>query len=390
MMQLMRAMPWLILVGICGDLLYFCFPFPPAVWRTLLLSCFIYTLLPMRGVRMTGFDKAVICFVVLNWIYYIAAYLISPLSYGLIFTISIALMAFVAMSRLGQKGLLTARYLVVSVIAIIVSAGFYYFHELAMILETYFQGQDLDVTVSGSSMFLFCLPFVFFIRKRYLAIAVVCVCTYFIVISAKRGNLVGAILPIMLYVYMTMRKTRNNVIAFAAISLALTGMAFWIVEYIQTNDYFIWRMQQTFEGKSSGRDIIYGQLWQYWSDSESVINMLLGYGWDGTLQGNTLHLYAHCDWLEALVDMGLVGLLVYVAIFWCAFGVYRRSKGDVAVRYCLLAIFSIWALKAMYSMGYLEEYLCIMAIPYGYCIQIIKNRKNHDENESPAIAGKSA
>lgn len=115
------------------------------------------------------------------------------------------------------------------------------------------------------------------------------------------------------------------------------------------NDYFISRLEATREGKSSGRDDIYTTLWNHFLNDNSLIRTLFGGGvWYTTKVTWTA---AHNDWLEFLLDMGLIGIGIY-ACYWISF--YRLARNKTlpeASRFCVLLIFINLLMKTFFSMS---------------------------------------
>lgn len=365
-------------MGIIGDILYFLFPFPPAIWRTILLISFVSVfLVGDKTIQFSLFDKANIAFLVINWIYFLAAKMAGLAdSFSLIITITIALLSFSTLKRLGQMKLLTQTYITVSAVSITIVCIPFYYHELQQLYLIYDLSDHIGITVNASSLFLFCLPFVFIFKKRLLSFIIIFTALYFIVISVKRGNIIGAILPIFLYVLMIIKKTKRNIIILSLSTFIFLFLTNQLIQIAANNEYFMSRLEMTEDGDSSGRDIIYEQLWLCWKRA-NFLNSFFGFGWNGTIQANDLQLYAHSDWLEALIDLGVMGVFIYAMIFLSLIMLIFRAN-NIDAKFCLISILSIWLLKATFSMGYLEEYLCIMAIPFGYSVQILNKKSKND------------
>ena len=136
----------------------------------------------------------------------------------------------------------------------------------------------------------------------------------------------------------------------------------------------MYRIEQTMEGQSSHRDEIYTEAWQLWSTSDNTTNMVIGYGFDGTLNNMSNGHYAHNDWLEILVDYGLIGILSYLLIFFSIIKNIIRTK-ETDIKLILLACFSIWFLKTLFSMGFTEENLAVLMISMGYAYGHSKTEK---------------
>ena len=90
---------------------------------------------------------------------------------------------------------------------------------------------------------------------------------------------------------------------------AIVVVSLVVYNWFITNDYMMHRLEQTLEGNSSGRDVIYTTAWHAWFDCNNLGHYLFGFGYLGTICHPLMHGYmAHNDWLEILVDYGLVGV----------------------------------------------------------------------------------
>ena len=91
---------------------------------------------------------------------------------------------------------------------------------------------------------------------------------------------------------------------------------YFVIDYLMANSEYFWvRVEVTQEGSSSHRDELYLAAWQVFINSEPI-NMLFGHGANSTasLIGNG----AHNDWLELLIDCGIVTVLLYL-VYWICF-----------------------------------------------------------------------
>lgn len=85
-------------------------------------------------------------------------------------------------------------------------------------------------------------------------------------------------------------------------------------------------MENMLEGNVSGRDRIYANIFNGWLDSDNFINLLFGYGFAGSrLLSGSGH-FAHNDWLELLSNFGLLGVTIYIVLFYSASKFIRNNK----------------------------------------------------------------
>ena len=145
------------------------------------------------------------------------------------------------------------------------------------------------------------------------------------------------------------------------IIVLLAASAFYVYRWVVSNDYLMDRIEQTQEGDSSNRDRIYLNMWNKWYESDNTINYLFGYGYQGT---SSLGVSAHSDWLEILVDYGLLGILLYLMIFIALTRQILRTK-NLQLKYILISASIIWFFKSVYSMGFVSPYTPILMISLG-------------------------
>lgn len=354
----------LAIICMVGNMLYFLFPFPAIVWRltfVVLSLCCVYADYIRFG--FSGIEKAILMFTGLNLIYFFVSYLWSIPSTTTLGNTLYALLAFIMFSFLGKKGILTQKFILVSAVLLTVAAipSFYNAQQLA--LAKLIRGGD-DATVNASVIFLMLIPLLFCIKKRIISLIIFCICLFFLIMAAKRGNILAAMIPSVLYVWMLFRENRRNILKKAVLIVVVIDIAVWVKDLVLADDYLLSRYEDTLEGKTSGRDVIYSTMWNMWLSTDSIVNLLFGYGYNGTFLYSPMHKFAHNDWLEILVDFGLLGVLFYAAIFISFARLYFRLDRGYPRLICI-AIVSIWFMKTIYSMGFTDETLALLAIPFG-------------------------
>ena len=191
-------------------------------------------------------------------------------------------------------------------------------------------------------------------------------------IGAKRGNILAAAFPIIVYVYSILKDSKKSIGQFLCILILITGVIAGSVQVFLADEFLIGRFIDMQEGNSSGRNYLYANAWNLWVNSNDLIHYIFGYGFQGTL--HNMGKMAHNDWLEILVDYGLLGGIFYLAIFVSFALIYVRMKRQKAKTILLVAI-SIWFLKTLYSMGFMEETLALLFIPLGQIVAEEKMKK---------------
>lgn len=175
-----------------------------------------------------------------------------------------------------------------------------------------------------------------------------------ILISVKRGAILIGAMCVCVFMYQSFKYANRKVKLWLLIlSLVIVFAGIYVFNYmLESSAYFGARLEMTMEGQSSGRDSMYRILWDYFNNSSDFGQFLFGQGANATVQivGN----YAHNDWLEILIDNGLVGGILYF-IYWLAFHKeWRQSKKNDDLYMLLGLTLLICFMKTLFSMSYAD------------------------------------
>jgi len=121
------------------------------------------------------------------------------------------------------------------------------------------------------------------------------------------------------------------------------------------------------EGGSSGRDIIYANIFNGWYSSQSILNLLFGFGFAASLNLSNGK-FAHNDWLELLSNFGLIGICVYLGLFIIGFKYVFYTKWTVEKRILIFTVLLIWLFTTFVSMSYTSEKGYIQSLLIAYLI----------------------
>ena len=223
-----------------------------------------------------------------------------------------------------------------------------YYYSLSQLMMKYGE----ETTNNAGYTMLTVVPYlpIVFKRKRILGIIMAVVIVAFVMWSAKRGALMclaGAALFALFY-YLKTHKVRLKTILGITLLLLLVG--YFVYQQYLDNEYLQSRMEATMEGKSSNRDVAYSQLFNHWLNETNPFLFLFGNGTAQTITvwGN----YGHNDWLELLIDNGLVGALVYFAMFVATISYIRKARlsklNKLSAYLCVLILF----MQSCFSMGF--------------------------------------
>lgn len=253
-----------------------------------------------------------------------------------------------------------------------------YYYSLSQLMMKYGE----ETTNNAGYTMLTVVPYlpIVFKRKRILGIIMAVVIVTFVMWSAKRGALMclaGAALFALFY-YLKTQKVRLKTIL--GITLLLLVAGYFVYQQYLDNEYLQFRMEATMEGKSSNRDVAYSQLFNHWLNETNPLLFLFGNGTAQTITvwGN----YGHNDWLELLIDNGLVGALVYFAIFVSTISYIKKAKLLFEIKLSAYLCVLILFMQSCFSMGFSDGGSGVYILLLGV---IIGNNENEKREARIAI-----
>lgn len=233
---------------------------------------------------------------------------------------------------------------------------------------------DTNVVNNISYSFVALMPVVFLIRKKIYSIGTLIFLIIFIVQGAKRGAIISSGLIVIVYFYYLLRNTKkgNNSIRLIGVMMLILALIYFGYTYYLSNEFLIDRMSRISGG--SGRDKIYQKILNYWYDSDDMLKYFFGFGFVSSLK-ITNGLFAHNDWLELLSNIGLVGILCYLLLYFSSIRVFREYKWESVEKYILLSVILVWLLSSMVSMWYSNTQGYIYSILLAYLVA--KKKRNY-------------
>lgn len=291
----------------------------------------------------------------------------SMASYNYIKSIYLSILPIYAFYYFSLKGYLTAERLrwwaVVFCISCVVSYYIYMQQAMEMLLA---RGSSAEETTNNAGyLFLSLIPvWVLFRKKPLLQYAGLAFCMAFILMGMKRGAIAIGGVVVLYLIWQIIKNARGNqrfiVILLSAV-LAVAGVYF-VIDMMTNSDYFLQRIEDTKEGDSSNRDILYSFFWTYFTEKADAIQYLFGRGANGTLE--IYYNYAHNDWLEIAVNQGLLGIVVY-AVYWKQFYSTWRQSTNIEAKTILALVGIIYFAKTIFSMSYGDmTYVCTSVLGY--------------------------
>lgn len=170
-------------------------------------------------------------------------------------------------------------------------------------------------------------------------------------LSAKRGAMLSALASflIMLYYYSKDKNTgKIKIIPILLMLLAAAGVLYYIYS---TNVNLQIKIDNTSEGNYSGRENIYLILWEYWLSLDFHAQL---FGEEFMKAVDLVGFDAHNDWLEILLDVGLVEAAVYLLILltFLRKSLSKQTCLTPCERYMLSSAIIIWITRSCISDGF--------------------------------------
>lgn len=211
-----------------------------------------------------------------------------------------------------------------------------------------------EITNNIGYMFLGLIPLVYFFnQKPLLQYFIIGVLTLFIIMAMKRGAILIGVLAVSIFLINGLKEGNNVRRCFTLLlSILIIIGAICMVEYMMANSsYFMARVNQTIEGNSSNRDILYNSVWNAIWNERNLFYLLFGHGANSTVR--FAGLFAHQDWLETMCNNGIFGVGILATFFIIFANTVIRSRRILPKHlfYSFITLFTITFAKTMFSMS---------------------------------------
>ena len=232
-----------------------------------------------------------------------------------------------------------------------------------------------EASYGGGYMVLVALPtFLYFFRNKgvLIQLSIIIVLFFLVLTSMKRGDIFAAILGLIVFFFVKFKGV-DRFTFLKLVLVAVTGLIGYLsFKYLlDTNELFATRFQQTLDGHTSNRDIIYSELWNSFTDAPIGVQ-LFGGGFDATL--NIVDDRAHSDLLEVLTCEGVLGLLIYLGAYFSLF-LHTCRRTDITEKAILSLILAIWTVKMIFSMFIYSQPTIILFALAAYILNKDINKK---------------
>lgn len=202
------------------------------------------------------------------------------------------------------------------------------------------------------------------------------ICVFYVILGAKRGAIVCLCASLLYGFYWYNHNYKLGTLKRVLALFLILGL-FAIAYYWYTqNEYLVDRVSYTEENGIGMREIGYAVMFNHWINDKNILSQLFGNGTSQTI--NVWGNYGHNDWLELLIDNGLLGVSIYALVFVFAFYFVIKKISDPILQLTSFLCVIIWFLKTCFSMGYTDLFSGIITFVLGYCIRkSILNDRTH-------------
>lgn len=224
-----------------------------------------------------------------------------------------------------------------------------YFYTLSQLRELL---GNKDVTNNAAYNFVTLIPFlpIMFSHYKRLTIFSIFIIISFTIAGAKRGAIVCLAVSLIFIFVWSYKKYGFSLKKFALGILAVISIGGFIVYRYQQNQYLQHRMEYMEKKGIGAREVGYTVLFDHWVEDKNLFTQLFGNGSTQTVTvwGN----FAHNDWLELLIDNGLLGVILYASFFISSISFIVRNRMDLNSKLSCYLFLLIWFCKTCFSMGY--------------------------------------
>lgn len=253
----------------------------------------------------------------------------------------------------------------ISLVLIYIFLIYVYMQEYTKVIALAF---NEDATTNASYFVLYLLPLVLCVEVKWIRILSVIAAIVVVVSSSKRGGTIAVLLASIVffiteYFFIKEKKINLGIIVFGVITAAIV---IYGSSYIQELTVF-GRIENLADDEGSGRMDIYRHTLVMIADA-NIFNFFLGHGWNRVVGDSALHLSAHNDFLEVMYDFGLIGLILYVSLYFFLIrkGV-RLIKTKSQYASAMLVSIALFFVNSLFSHIIIyPAYFCSFTMCWGY------------------------
>lgn len=316
------------------------------------------------------FYKAWSALIVLNVVGFVFTGTMSnPLHFSMFKGILLTSITFYPFYYFSQKEVLRAKDLIRFFILMLpITILQYFFNANQILSERLSSNTDLVNNIAYS--FVALIPFVFlFKQKKLYSIASMAVLMFFIIQGGKRGALIAGVIGLIFFIYYQLKTVdkKHRFRSYAVVFIGVIALGYFAYDVFLKNEFLIDRMQSITDGNSSGRDVIFSNIFNAWLNSDNMFKLIFGFGFASSLTF-TGGAYAHNDWLELLSNFGLLGVVIYALLFYTAVKYMLNKNINIDKQLLIMTVVCIWFFTTLVSMYYTSNGGYVQTIILAYLI----------------------
>lgn len=276
---------------------------------------------------------------------------------------------------ISSKKIISPHIISIWIILIILSLSYPYIIAVGKIQQTA-ASNNMELTTNGSYIFSALLPMVLLLKRSFLKYLMILVVLALVSYSLKRTAFLGCVISIIFYIICSNNKKISQTIIrlLFLIIISITILIPIIQDYVP--DLYN-RFVGISEDKGSGRTVIWSILINNLFNRD-IVTLIFGTGFRSTVD-ITRVASAHNEFLELLIDFGLLYFVMYSFIHFYLFRISLKliHKGfqpqllSSAVVFLVVAMFSHWV-----DFGFLSG----LTTFWGYYLGLLNRKKLYYEN----------
>ncbi len=344
---------------------------------TLFAISFYYMILVFNRASSNGYIKA-LSILILMFTFYGFVYIIFGQTYKLgsdylnkrtyLINIYKSLLTFFPIYYYSAKGYLTEAKLRKWVVVFFILAVATFFQRRIETLQSLWSmgySDREEVTNNEGYFIIALLPTVLLFKNKIIQYSILSLCTILVFTSMKRGAILILAVMLLIYFYYAFKNRKVSKGTSKFLTIILLGVSFifvynYLVDFVGGSEYYTQRLKETREGYTSGRDELSEVLLYHYFHSTPPVEMLVGSGADATI--GIAQNYAHNDWIEILINQGVLGFIVYL-YYWLSLWKALRKRKHYPVSYFALLFFITYTFgRSVFSMSYFETPFYIMVL----------------------------
>lgn len=179
-------------------------------------------------------------------------------------------------------------------------------------------------------------------KKKIFAIAELLIYTYIILATGSRGGLIAVLAGVIIYFMVYGDNPSKHLVKKIVLMTILATALITMIDYLPETLRMRFTINNVIADGGSGRTELWGNAWHLYSNAP-LFRQIIGYGTASVIYCFQYFNYSevnvvHNIFLETLVELGVIGLVVYLAAV-CSFvkkALNNKDKFSFAVIFCMV------------------------------------------------------